>query len=67
MGQPWPLFSFFDLLNTNILEKTVGFSEIRSRIVGVEGKHADHLTTTTALETYFLNIKRLNNHLLVRW
>ena len=38
-------FSFFS--NTNITEKTVGFREIWSVIVGVEGEHADHSTTTT--------------------
>ena len=40
------LFSFFS--NTNYTEKTVDFSRIKTRIVGVEGKLADHLTTTTA-------------------
>ena len=40
------LFSFFS--NTNVTEKTVGVSGIRTRIVWVEGEHADHLTTTTA-------------------
>ena len=40
------LFSFFS--NTNFTEKTVGFSGIQTRIVGVEGDHAEHLTTTTA-------------------
>ena len=37
---------FLVLLNTNLTEKTVGFPEIRTQIVGVEGEHADHLTTT---------------------
>ena len=36
------LFSFFSKT------KSVGFSVIRTRIVGVEDKHTDHLTTTTA-------------------
>ena len=40
------LFSFFS--NTNFTEKTVGFSKIRTRIVGVEGQRADKLTTATA-------------------
>ena len=31
-----------------IFKKTVGFSGIRTWIVGKEGEHADHLTTTTA-------------------
>ena len=43
------LFLFiFVLFKHNIKEKTLGFSRIRTRIVGVEGEHADHLTTTTA-------------------
>ena len=34
---------------------------MRTRIVGVEGKYADHLTTTTALQVrYFLTFKLLN-------
>ena len=40
------LFSFFT--NTNFTDITVGFSGIWTRIVGVEGKLADHLTTTKA-------------------
>ena len=49
----WPtpasfcLFSFFS--NTKFTEKTVGVSGIQSWIVGEEGEHADHLTTTSAL------------------
>ena len=39
------LFSFFS--NSNFTEKTVGFSGIRTRIVGVKSEHADHETTTT--------------------
>ena len=50
MSQPWPLFVYFHPFQTQIIqEKTVGFSGIQTRIVGVEGKHAEHLTTTTAL------------------
>ena len=40
------LFSFFS--NTKFTEKPVSFSEIRTRIVRVEGEQTDHLTTTTA-------------------
>ena len=48
MGQPRPLLSLFLFFsNKNFTEKTVGVREIRTWIVGVEGKHADHLTTTT--------------------
>ena len=48
MGQPRPfsLFSFFS--STHITEETVGSSRILTRILRVEGKHADHLNTTTA-------------------
>ena len=46
MGQPRPLFVFLFFSNTNFTEKTVDVSGIRTRIVGLEGKHADHLTTT---------------------
>ena len=38
------LFNSF-LFKHNFYRKTVGFSRIRTRIVGVEGEHADHLTT----------------------
>ena len=38
------LFSFFSI---TILQKIVDLSGIWTRIVGVEGEHADHLTTTT--------------------
>ena len=44
---PFCLFSFVS--NTNSPEKTEGFSGIPNRIVGVEGTHADHLTTTTVI------------------
>ena len=57
------LFSFFS--NTNFTEKTVGFSEIRTRIVGVEGEHVDHLTTTSGQSykcandlVFYLNMER---------
>ena len=49
MGQPRPLFVYFKYYKTQILQKkTEGFSRIRTRIVRVEGDHADHLTTTAA-------------------
>ena len=41
--------------NTNFTVKTVGVSGIRTRIVGVEGEYANHLTTTTALDIPNLN------------
>ena len=48
VGQPRPLFVYFRSFQTQFYRKTVGFS----RIVGVEGEHADHLTTTTAQCAY---------------
>ena len=41
------LFLFiFVLLNTQLKDNTLGFGWIRTRIVGIEGKHADSLITT---------------------
>ena len=37
-------------MGQQILHKTLVFSVIQTQIIGVEGKHADHLTTTTAHE-----------------
>ena len=49
MGHPRPfLFVYFRSFQTIYRIKTVDFSGIRTQIVGVEGEHADHLTTTTA-------------------
>ena len=50
MGQPRPIFcSLLFFTNSNYTENTVGVSGIRTRIIGVEGEHADHhLSTTTA-------------------
>ena len=45
MDQLSCLFSFFS--NTNFTEKTIVISRIRTGIVGVKGKYADHLTITT--------------------
>ena len=42
----------FVFINNNFnKKKIVDFSGIRTGIVGVEGKHADHLTITTALQS----------------
>ena len=43
----------FVLFKHHFTEKTVGFHGIRTRFVGVEGNHADHLTTTTADSKHF--------------
>ena len=43
------LFLFiFVLFKHKLTEKTVGVSRIQTQIVKIEGKHAVHLTTTTA-------------------
>ena len=52
MGQPRPLFVYFRSFQQQFYRKIVDHSGIRTRIVGVEGEHADHLTTTTALPNY---------------
>ena len=54
MGQPRPIFVYFHSFQAQILQKkTIGFSGIQTQIVGVEGEHSDHLTTTTALVQLF--------------
>ena len=42
------LFIFVLVKRQFYRKKTVGVSGIRTWIVGVEGEHADHLTTTNA-------------------
>ena len=49
------LFSFFS--NTNFTENNCTLRRIPNRIVEIEFDHADHLTTTTALPTWFLQQK----------
>ena len=61
-ANPGLVFVYFRSFQTqNFTEKTVGFSGIRTRIVGVEGQHSDHLTTTTALQdrTYSFDVPRV--------
>ena len=49
MAQPRPHFVYFrSFQHTNFIDETVGFSGIRTPIDSVDGKHADHLTATTA-------------------
>ena len=55
------LFSLFS--NTNFTEKT-GFSKIRTRIVGAEGEHVDHLSTTTAYVEVFCCTKMSQEFLI---
>ena len=45
---PASFLFIFVIFKHNITDKTVGFSGIQTRIIRVEGEHADHLTTTTA-------------------
>ena len=40
---------FFRSFQTTLQNKNCTLSGIRTRIVRVEGEHADHLTTTTAV------------------
>ena len=48
MGKPRLLFVYIHSFQTQIIQKTVGFSGIWTQIDGVEGEDAGHLTTTTA-------------------
>ena len=50
------LFLFIFFLQTIYRIKTLDFIRIRTRIVGVEDEHADHLTTTTAQEHVFISM-----------
>ena len=45
-----------DVTKTSLIQyrKTVGFSGIQTRIVGAEGEHADHLTTTAQYDKKLL-------------
>ena len=45
---PASFFAYFVFFKQILQKKTEGVSGIQTRIVGVEGEHADHLTTTTA-------------------
>ena len=48
-------------------EKTVDVCGIRTRIVRVKGKLADHLTTTTAAANLALLMLKLHSELSPRW
>ena len=41
-GPTWPLFVYFRSFQQQFYGKIVDFSGNRTRIVGIEGKHADH-------------------------
>ena len=51
---PGHFFVYFRSFQSQILQKNVGVSGNRTRIVGAEGEHADHLTTTTAKSVHML-------------
>ena len=42
------LLEYFGTFQTSNRIKTADFSRIRPRIDGIEGEHADHMTTTAA-------------------
>ena len=48
MGKPLPHFAYFRSFQIHVYISIVDVSGIRTQIVGVEGEHADHLTTTMA-------------------
>ena len=47
-ANPGLFFVYFRSFQTQYYRKTIDFSGIRTRIVGKEDEHADHLATTTA-------------------
>ena len=52
-GPSRPLFVYFrSSHNNNFYRKIVDPSRIQTWIVGVEGKHADHLNTTTTAQEF---------------
>ena len=57
MSQPQPVVHFRCFQTQLFTEKSVAFSGIQTRIVGAEGKHADHLTAITAhyFDNFVLN------------
>ena len=73
VGQPRPLFCLFSHFSNTILQKNCRLSGIGTRIVGVEGEHADHLTTNTAPQAvdYFVHknfsLLRSKTKCLVVW
>ena len=61
------LFSFiFGLFKYKSWRKIVGISGIWTRIHGVEGEHADHLTTTTAQTLCFI-VDVIKHVLVQKW
>ena len=57
--QPWPLFRLF----LSFLKKILVASRISTEIVGVEGKDADHRTTTTA--AHYQHVVHIFEYILV--
>ena len=51
-ANPGLVLFIFILFKHKLCIKTVGISGIWTRIVGVEGEHADHLTITSAQCSY---------------
>ena len=49
MAKRRPLFVYFRSLKQQFNRKIVDFNGIQTRIVKVEGKHADHLTTAKCM------------------
>ena len=51
MDHSRPLFALSSFFPSPLYTiKIVDFSGIQTRIIGVDGEHADHLTTTTGLQ-----------------
>ena len=62
-------FIYFRSFQTQILMKKLNTNGIRTRVVGMEGEHADHLITTTAQKTssFCLHSSFANYNLNLNW
>ena len=65
MGHSWPLFRLFSSFSNILKNKSCRLSRIWTWIAGVECKHAEHLTTTTARGQAKVTFK-YSNMLLLR-
>ena len=61
-ANPGIYFVYFCYFYQQFYRKIVYFRGIRTRIVGVEGEHADHLTTTTAPLSQLFSVLFSTNH-----
>ena len=66
MANPGLFLFIFVSLKHKFYRETVGLRSIRTKIVGVEDEHSDHLTTNTAQEIVFFSSSLAFVFLLVK-